>query len=287
MLHALLGEAFDRRVACFGSRDRTLRLRRGTRVIQHRLSSLAQLQHAPSVVLHLAFLTQRPNLDISAADYVVANRAIRRLVISELTNVGAEEVFLASSGAAYLADSAGALLSKGLYGSLKLEDEACFDQWRRQTGKTAVIARVFNLSGPYINRRSSYALACFIADALADRPIEILARGPVFRSYVAIEELMNIVFGALLGPQDRTIRFDTAGDKAHELEELAETVALALDHHRGMRRPTPLVSDLTDRYVGDRTAYAAMRAEFGQPSITLVDQIRQTAQFMAECPGES
>ena len=37
------------------------------------------------------------------------------------------------------------------------------------------------------------ALASFIADALAGRPIEVRASAPVWRSYVAIAELMSVV----------------------------------------------------------------------------------------------
>jgi nucleoside-diphosphate-sugar epimerase len=284
MLHGLLGEAFGRRVACFGGRARRLQLRGGVAVEQAPVSALAELTPALSVVLHLGFLTQGPQMRLGAEDYVTANQAIQHTVIDALDRSGAEAVFLASSGAAYLADRGGGPQSKQLYGWLKREDEVAFGSWGRARGKTVAIARIFNLTGPYINRRTTYAIACFIADALAQRPIHIEAAKPVYRSYTSIADLMSTIFGALTAPPRLPFTFDTAGDAALEMGDIARAVAIALGVHKGFARPSFDPAAEPDCYVGDNAAYATLALDFGVARTSLAKQICDTAAFMAEHP---
>jgi nucleoside-diphosphate-sugar epimerase len=284
MLHALMGEAFSRRVVCLGGRARRLSVRGGVEVDQAPISAIAELAPAPSIVLHLGFLTQGPQMTLGAEDYVAANDAIRRTVLSALDRVGAEALFLASSGAAYLADRCGGPQSKQLYGWLKREDEVAFGAWGRERGKTVAIARIFNLTGPYINRRATYAIACFIADALARRLIRIQAPRPVYRSYTSIAALMSSALGALTDAPHGPFTFDTSGEAVLEMAEIANAVASALQAREGVRRPSFDPAAEPDRYVGDGAAYAALSERFGVAPTLLADQIRQTADFMAEHP---
>ncbi|HEY1560521.1 MAG TPA: NAD(P)-dependent oxidoreductase [Caulobacteraceae bacterium] len=282
MLLGLFGADFDRRVACFGSNARALTLRGGMRIAQRPLSEIGEIQRAPSLVLHLAYLTQEKAVGMSSETYAAANRAISQQVLEALDPIGAQGVFLASSGAAWRTDDPTAPASVRLYGALKVEDEDRFTAWAEEAGAAAVIARVFNLAGPYINKRSSYVLACLIADALADRPFAIRSAKPVYRSYVAISELMSVVFGALTRPSPGVVRFDTAGEGVYEASEIADAVAVALNRPRGAQRP-PQSEEIEDRYVGDGVTYAALCRDFGVERVTFSEQIRQTARFMAEC----
>lgn len=284
MLHGLLGPAFPRRVIALGSRERRLLLRGGIAVNQAPLSTLGDLPAAPTLVLHLGFLTQGPQMTLDAEDYVAANTAIRRRLLSALDRIGAEGLFLASSGAAYRADPAGGPQSKELYGWLKLQDEAEFARWGEDSGRPVVAARIFNLSGPYINRRSTYALASFIADALAGRPLKVQADRRVYRSFTAIEELVSVALGALTEPGGRSVSFDTAGDAALEMEDLANAVALALDQPNGIVRPALDLDAAPECYVGDGRAYAALGRRLAVARRPLADQIRRTAEFMVRHP---
>jgi nucleoside-diphosphate-sugar epimerase len=281
LLHGLLGPRFAERVVAFGSGARALRLRGGVTVRQGALRDLATLPRAPSLVLHLAYLTQEKAKAMSRADYVAANAAISGEVLGALDAIGADGVFLPSSGAVYLVDDPLAQDSMRLYGRLKLEDEARFADWSRAARRRAVIARVFNLSGPYINKQSSYALACFIADAQAGHRIEIKASRPVFRSYVAISELMSVVFGALTDGEAGPILFDTAGDRDYEMGEIALAVAEVLGHRGGVERP-PLRDEPEDRYLGEGGAYRALRARFGVEPEAFAGQVAHTARYMSE-----
>ena len=284
LLHELLGEHLGGRVACFGSAARTLVLRGGVEIPQRPLDELAALPTRPTLVLHLAFLTQEKAKVMARDAYVEANRAISRRVLEALDRIGAAGLFLPSSGAVYCVDGASAEPSKQIYGSLKREDEDRFAGWGERSGAAVTTGRVFNLSGPYINKQSSYALACFIADALAARPIRIRSDRPVYRSYVAIAELMSIVFGALTAGRGERVLFDTAGDDVYEMGRMAEVVAEALASELGWKRPTLREGEI-DRYVGDGAAYARLRQIHGVTSTGFIEQVRDTAWYMAQPAG--
>ncbi|MGZ3397857.1 MAG: NAD-dependent epimerase/dehydratase family protein [Caulobacteraceae bacterium] len=281
MLAGLLGDAFPDRVACFGARPRRLVLRGGTEAVQHEMARLADLPPRPTLVLHLAFITQGPQMTLTAPDYVAANQALSRQVRDALLPIGAKAVFQASSGAAGLADPAGGPQSKQLYGWLKLQDEAAFAAWAEAEGRAALIGRLFNLSGPYINRRSTYALASFIGDALAGRPIEVRASAPVWRSYVAIAELMSVVLDWLTAGAEGVARFETAGGEALEAGDIARRVAAVLAPGHAVHRPRFDPEGAADRYVGDSAAYDALRRAAGVEAIAFDDQIRDTARYLA------
>jgi nucleoside-diphosphate-sugar epimerase len=282
MLARLLGDAFADRVACFGARPRRLVLRDGTAIFQHELARLADLPPKPTLVLHLAFITQGPQMTLTAPDYVTANQALSRQVRDAFAPIGAKAVFKASSGAAALADPAGGPQSKQLYGWLKLQDEAAFADWAQAEGRAALIGRIFNLSGPYINRQSTYALASFIGDALAARPIEVRATAPVWRSYVAIAELMSMVLDWLTTNAEGVARFETAGAETLEAGEIARRVAAVLAPGLPVHRPRFDPDGPADHYVGDSAAYDALRRAAGVESIPFDDQIRATARYMAD-----
>jgi nucleoside-diphosphate-sugar epimerase len=284
-LHQCLGDAFHRRVVCFGSKARRLSLRGGLVVEQRALADLRALKAAPTIVLHNACLTRDRAETMSGADYITANRAISRLVLDALEPIGGRAVFLPSSGAAYRAEDPSAPEALRLYGRLKLEDEAAFADWANQAGASAALVRVFNLSGPYINKLGSYALAGFILDALAGRPIQVRATRPVFRSYVAIRELMSIVLGLLTSEAPTVVRFDTGGDQALEMGDIAEAVAATLNPALAVERPA-LISTDADFYVGDAAAYSALRAAHGAETVSFADQIRETATYLTN-PAES
>lgn len=281
LLRQTLGADFERRVVAFGSNERALRLRGGCEVVQQPLGRLVELPSAPTLVLHLAFLTKDRAETMAEADYVAANRAITDTVRSALDAIGARAVFVPSSGAAYAADDPQAPAAARLYGRLKLDDEACFREWAERAGRRAVIARVFNLSGPYMNKRGSYALSAFILDVLAGRPIEIRATRPVFRSYVAIRELMSVVFGVLAVRRDGTTRFDTAGEAALEMAEIAEAVRAALGRRELSISRAEVGRATPDVYVGDGALYSELRRSVGVAPVDFPTQVRETADYLA------
>jgi nucleoside-diphosphate-sugar epimerase len=269
LLAAALGDDFAARVCCFGSSARDLVAGDGRVVAQRPLSELAKLPPAPSLLLHLAFLTK---------DKVAG------LTEAAMVPIDVRAIWVASSGAACRADDPDAAPAMQLYGRLKLDDEARFADWASHTGRRAVITRVFNVSGPHINKPEHYALASFILDALAAREVAVKAPHRVERGMVAIRELMSVVFAELLAAPAGVARFDSGGIAA-ELGEIAAEVAHVLGAP-GARRAA-ITSPRVDQYLGNETAWAALCHRHGVSRVGLAEQIRETADFLAANAGRA
>lgn len=276
-LAGVLGTAFATRVAAFGSAPRALRLRDGTVVEQRPLVELARMAPAPTWVLHFAFLTKDRAETMDEAEYRAANAGIRDSVLEALEPIGAEAVFVASSGAAYKAKDPQAAPAMRLYGELKARDEAAFAAWSEATGKRAVIARIFNLTGPYINKHQAYALASFILDGLAGRAITVRASREVVRGYVAIDELMSLAFAEMAAAPDGVVRFDSGGEPL-ELGEVARVVAAQFSKVEVAR--AAVSEAVADVYHGDAAAYAERLRRHGIPPQALEEQVANTIDYL-------
>jgi nucleoside-diphosphate-sugar epimerase len=277
LLAAALGDDFAARVCCFGSTARNLKAGGGV-VAQRPLHELASLPPAPSLLLHLAFLTKDKVAGLSEAAYIKANHAIADTVQAALVSIDVRAIWVASSGAAYRADDGDAAQAMQLYGRLKRDDEGRFAAWAHKTGRRAVITRVFNVSGPHINKPEHYALASFILDALAGRQVAVKAPHRVERGMVAIRELMSVVFAELLAASDGVARFDSGGAAA-ELGAIAAQVADVLGAPGAQR--AAITSPRIDDYRGDEAAWNALCDRHGVARVGLSQQIRETADFLA------
>lgn len=276
LLQDALGDAFAERVFCFGSRQAEMRLSDTQQIMQQPLIDLRDLPSRPTYLLHLAFLTKDRAETMREADYSAANRAIRQLVLEALDPIGVEAAFIASSGAAHFADDPLAKSAMQLYGRLKREDEDAFAAWANCSGKSLAIARIFNVSGPHVNKLPSYALSSFILDALAGRPVTVQARHDVRRGYVAIRELMSLVFALLLEQRVEIIRFDSGGEEI-ELGELASAIASPL----GCSIERPNRSDgPADVYLGDDLNYQRLLDQHRIDRVSLAEQINETTTFL-------
>ncbi|WP_295631759.1 NAD(P)-dependent oxidoreductase [Novosphingobium sp.] len=276
LLHDALGEAFANRVVCFGSGRGEVRLS-ATRVIEQRpLSELGTLPRQPTLLLHFAFLGKERAEAMPEPEYRAANRAIRQTVLDSLDRIGVEAAFVASSGAARHADDASASHAMQLYGTLKREDEDAFAAWADANAARTVIGRIFNISGPHINKVDSYALSSFLLDALAGGPVVVRARHDVRRGYVAIRELLSLVFALLLEQQNGVVRFDSGGEDT-ELGALAAMIASSMNC--AVERPA-LRTGTADSYLGDDHSYRRLLAHHRIISVPLTQQIAETATFL-------
>jgi UDP-glucuronate decarboxylase len=287
LLADALGSQFEHRVRCFGSSTRNIELDDGRSIEQNTLSHLAELRPAPSVLLHYAFHTRDKLASFSAASYIAANREIAQTVERQLTRLGVTRIFLLSSGAVYRPDrTLSDDLATNPYGALKLEDEQRFTRWAEsQAGRSLVVARVFNLSGEYINKVSTYALTSLLLDALRQRPMRIRAPHRVIRSYVDSAELVSVGLAQCLANHcDVTDTWDTMGDKEVELQQLAAAIGVALGQPAVIDRPAP-VADPDDRYVGEGHRYRQLCAQLNIEPLDLIAQIRRTAAYLHNVLG--
>lgn len=278
-LHDTLGEAAGKRITCFGTAARQIDIGAGRTVPQQALADLAQLPPQPSLLFHLAFLTKDKVAAMDPAEFCRANRALSRQVFDALEPIGVDRLFLASSGAAAFADDATAAPDLRIYGALKREDEELFANWASAVPeRRALIVRIHNLSGPFINKHDTYALASFVLDALAGRPIAVSARLRVERSYVAVRELVSLAVAALLGPEGPAVRQFDSGGEALELGDLAQRIAATLGGR--IERP-PATSDRANIYIGKAAEYNELLRELGIDRVPLETQIRETAAYLA------
>lgn len=276
---ALPPEAWRDRVLAFGSSARDIDLGDGLMVRQRPLAELAGLDPMPSIVFHLAFLTKDKVAGMERADYVAANLALSRSVFDALETIGADRLFVASSGAAAFAGDPAASEDLRVYGALKRGDEKMFAGWAEAAaGRRAVVTRIYNLSGPFINKHDTYALACFVLDALAGRPIGVRAPLRVLRSYVAIRELVSLVLVQLLWPEGPAVRRYDSGGEALELGEVAGVVAGLFG--TAVERAAITRAD-ENRYVGADRDYAAMLDEASIDPVPLSQQVLDTAVTLA------
>ncbi len=278
-LHDALGDAASDRIVCFGSTPREIELGNERAISQLALSDLADLPHRPTLLFHLAFLTKDKVAEMAAADYRGDNRALSHSVFSALELIGVDRLFLASSGAAAFADDTSAAADLRLYGSLKRDDEDLFSSWANAgRDRRALIMRIHNLSGPFINKHDKYAFASFVLDALAGRPIIVSAPMRVERGYVAVREVLSLAIAALLAPEGPAVRKFDSGGEGLELGELAQRVAAELGGR--VERP-PLTSDCVNTYVGNAIQYNDLLSELKIEPVALDIQIRETAGYLA------
>lgn len=275
MLREALGGAFEARVTALGSRP------------AHPVEALLQWQPPVDqalIVFHYAFLTKDKVSGLSTQEFAERNAAISDKVRSWIDSGIVRGVVLPSSGAVY-----DHLLHKsrdpaaGLYGQLKYQDELDFAAACAAHDTRLIIPRVFNLSGPHINKFDSYALASFIQQVLRGQPIIIQSRRPVLRSYYFVGDLIELCL-RLLFKQDTaaTECFDAAGDEIVELGDLALRVATVLADHRPLAtvRLPMLVDAVEDRYIGSRDQTSALESSLGFRPMPLDQQIALTSRYI-------
>jgi len=256
-------------IHAFGSAARMQKLRNGTSIAVEPLASLPALAVREAIIFHLAFLTREHAGNMPLAAYSEANRAISATVEAFVQTHGARGLFVPSSGAAYKADPV-----HNPYGSLKIEDE-----WRfAALGTPAVNMRVFNLSGPFINKLDSYALACIIRDLQANRPVTLHAGRPIWRGYAHVSDVLNIALGLILNSTSPPV-FDTWGEPI-ELSTLAARAAGLLHKPLTIERPE-WQNDAADKYLGNDAAYLAHAYALGLEPASLDQQILDTAAYLS------
>jgi UDP-glucuronate decarboxylase len=260
-------------IYAFGKNPRLYHLRDGAPLEIHPHSLLSRYVVPDALVLHFAFLTREHVGEMDVADYAAANRVISGVVESFVRRNGARGVFVPSSGAVYAPPP-------NPYGEGKLEDEARFAALGRELCIPTVLIRVFNLSGPFINKLNSYALACIIRDLMARHPVELRAAHPVWRGYAHVGDVLNIALGLLLRGESPPV-FDTWGEPI-ELSGLAARAAEVLNAPLNIVRPE-WQNGAADRYLGDAVQYLAHAKALGIEPASLDRQILDTADYLGRC----
>ncbi len=279
----LLADAFGRQwvadhVHCFGSTPRAIVLGPDWTINQSAIDTIGDLDTRPTWLCHYAFLTKERVADVSEDDYRRVNSEISVRVHNALDAIGCDRIFLASSGAALRAEDDDAPHDLRLYGAMKRDDERRFADWgQRGGGRRAVIARIFNLSGPFINKHSAYALSSFILSAQHREPIQVRAKRPVFRAFVDARELITLAFAEMSEMSSGFEIFDSGGTPM-EMFDIAKAVSEKINQVNVERAS---ITELTgDHYFGNHERYIKLLWRHGLKHLPFDEQIQDTAAFL-------
>ena len=290
MLDSALGDELTQRVSVFGSSNRDLTLRSGRTIPSRELKHITDISNRPTYFLHYAFLTKDKLADRSVESFVAANQKITNMVVAAIEKSTALGIFTPSSGAVYkkgthiLDDN----LQTNAYGMMKLADEKIFSELTAKKNSPLCMPRLFNLSGPFINKIDLYALASMIKAVQDGKPITIRAAHRVVRSYIHVADLINLAIDMLLNPQpDDCPIFDTAGDEVVEMNDLAELIRATIGTPATTIERPAMIADKDDVYVGDATVMKDMLGSRSLNLSSLQKQIRDTAEYMQMSRDES
>lgn len=284
MLRQALGADFATRVTALGSRQSQISFAYGQTCPVQALLEWQLPAVQPVIIFHYAFLTKDKVGGISTEEYIARNETISRVVRAWIDAGNVQGVVMPSSGAVYdylhaKSRDPAALL----YGQIKYNDEIAFSAACEASSTGLIIPRVFNLSGPYINKFDNYALASFIFQVLSARPLTIHARRPVLRSYYFIGDLIELCL-KLLFKQTTAVTecFDVVGDEIVELGELAQRVAAVLaDRAPSPVQRLPMLDDaMEDRYIGNRKRIEELEMYLGIRPMALDEQISATSLYI-------
>jgi|SRR5579863_8248913 len=283
-LYRRLGDDARDRVHAIASSPREITIAEGTPVPVRALGELSSLvTKRPALVFHYAFRTKDRVGDMSLDDYVASNSDIRRNVVGFLDKNEVAGLFVPSSGAAYAGMDPNDRSDAGVYGRCKLDDERVFEDIAAQRGFCAVISRVFNLSGPYINKHELYALSSIILACLKGEPVSLKASHPVWRSYYAVADLIELAIAAMTaGNSAGPIRFDTVGAEVIEVGELAQRVLRVLGASSACVERPYVSAAPNNYYVGSPDAVRALEARFALAPRSLDRQIEDTAAYLRD-----
>lgn len=113
-------------------------------------------------------------------------------------------------------------------------------------GLDVSIARCFAFVGPWLPRDLHFAIGNFIGDGLAGRPVQVKARGRVYRSYMHSDDLVDWLLAIALAGNPHCPAYNVGSDEAVLIGDVARAVAA----YFGVAPEVPAITEAwTDRYV--------------------------------------
>lgn len=264
-------------ILLFGSRAGQAELPGGGALPIRQLAELSGEVTAGAHVIHLAYLT-KDKLDLLGEDvFRRTNTAIDAQVLSALRDGRPASVFVASSGAARLAQDG---VDTHPYGLTKLEQEAAFLAFAQETGVPVLCGRIYNVAGPWINKLEAYAVSNFAQQALATGCIRINAHVPVFRSMLHIEDLCRLVLRAARARLGRITSVDLCGTEMLEMRDIADLVAESTGRNICIERPGVDYAG-SSSYLGDATQTRVLALELNVCLLPAAVQVSDMVEWMA------
>jgi len=278
LLYEALGDQAPDRVVGYATTAREVAVSDGRTVMVRPLVDLASQDPPPTTLLHFAFLTRDKVATLGVDLYTSQNVAITATVLRAIAKHRPRQVVAASSGAVY--SPTGGLVSDlraDPYGTLKHLDELVFRSATRDAGGVCVIPRVFSVAGARMTKPPLYALGSMIEMANRGGPIEVRARGPVFRSYCGVDEVVALSLWVARSGLDAV--FDTCGTVL-EIGELADLVAQVHGLSDGDVQRALDPDGVADCYVGDGRQMEGLAADAGLLLRSLPALVHETSAWL-------
>ncbi len=273
-LSTAYGPSWPDNVTLFGSSERRLRAPDGAELRVRSLDSVTGEDIRGAFVVHLAYLTKDKVTPFGRSEFFRVNTAIDDALLAALQAETPRAVFVASSGAAGQAQSGH---GRDLYGLCKLMQEDSFLEFGASAGVPVFVGRIFNLAGPYINKLSSYAVSDFLQQAFAGRCIRITAQVPVYRSYLHVVDLCDLVLGALSIGHAPGAATDICGTEVLEMHDVACQALIAAGADDGHILRDKIAYDHPSLYLGDPTPARTLALKLGFAPKSFARQVADIA----------
>lgn len=277
----------DDRLRAYASRPGELVTEAGSVPVEA-LSEARTLPGPGWVLWHFAGLGKERTADLSADAFVDASAAILDGAFRLIETAVRPRMVYSSSGAVHGPDGLPPAIDREPYGHVKgLQERAVLD-WCAARDVPLVLPRVFNVGGPHGNKLNLYALSSLAQTALAGHAPAVAARGPVFRSYVHIEELIAVLAHLIsTAPAGSVSPFDTAGRETVEIGDLAARVGEASGLSPSYVRRDYDPSAPASWYVGDARTYQLAVQAAGLTPIPLSAIVADTFDSLATSAGRA
>ena len=273
-----MGPDWRDRVEVFGSKERTETLPGLGAVRVRALATITPADVADAAVVHLAYLTKDKVEALGDTEFFATNQTIDDQLLRALEGAQPRAVFVASSGAAADAERG---VNRHLYGVTKLLQEDRFLDFGRRSGAPVLAGRIFNLAGPHINKLESYAVSAFLLQAFETGRIRIEARVPVYRSYLHVTDLADLVRRALLNPAGTPAHtVDLCGTEVVEMSDVAAAAARAVGLAKDRVERGAVDFERPSAYLGDSTQTRTLALRNALRLRDFATQVADTAAFM-------
>jgi len=252
-----------------------LTLQEGVRHPCYKFEDVMKKRLENVIFFNFSFKLKDKLQELNTGNFLKENDQIKDKAEKLIRHLKPIKVIYSSSGAVTNPDP-----TLNPYGYQKLKDESFYEELCAALNIKLLIARIYNIAGPYMNKLDVYALGNFIKQAKQTGKIEISANNPVIRNYIHIYDLMNILCAWAEDPEEEDyINFSTGTEEEIELGELAKLVSeimpgdisIVRDYHD---------TDLPNRYVSDIEAQNILTEKYGIKLKNMKDCVRDTYNYL-------
>jgi nucleoside-diphosphate-sugar epimerase len=196
------------------------------------------------IIFHYGYATKDKLAILSDDEFNKNCEKINYSLHQIIKNNRIESLIFPSSGAIYNQNNS--------YAKNKINDELYFLELSKKYNFNLMIPRIFNLGGPFINKPENYALNNFILQAKANKKIIINANNDVLRSYIHVNNLIDLFFKWIIDKDKETpLIFDVSHPNKIEIKNLAQKIIEVLKIDCEVISPNYNSQNPSDDYVGD------------------------------------